>query len=203
MADRYEMLERAKQLLDKGVLSEEEYAHEKAKILNEPAGGAPPIQQGLESTASSPVSSTLAGAARPWGMDERTFCVLLHVSQFAGWLVPIAGFILPLTMWVTEKTKSELVDRHGRVVMNWVFSSIIYGVVSLILVGVLIGVPLLLALLVIEFIFALMGAVKASNGLVWSYPLSISFLPVQSDPEPPRSGSRPSELDSTTRGGTE
>ena len=41
---------------------------------------------------------------------------------------------------------------------------------------VVIGIPLLLAVLVLTIVFPIIGGVKANNGELWRYPLSIQFL---------------------------
>ncbi len=41
---------------------------------------------------------------------------------------------------------------------------------------VVIGFFLLLAIGVVAIVFPIIGAMKASNGEVWKYPLTISFL---------------------------
>jgi uncharacterized Tic20 family protein len=48
--------------------------------------------------------------------------------------------------------------------------------VSSLLLLALIGVPLLIALGMLCLIFPIVGAVKATSGVVWKYPLSIPFL---------------------------
>ena len=113
---------------------------------------------------------------RPWGMDESTFCMVLHLSPLAGYIVPVAGFVLPLVMWLTQKDENPTIDAHGRVVVNWMISSIIYAVVSVILFIVLIGVFTLFATFICGVVFMILGAVKASKHEVWNYPLSIPFL---------------------------
>jgi uncharacterized Tic20 family protein len=41
---------------------------------------------------------------------------------------------------------------------------------------VLIGFPLLFAVLILSIVFPIIGAVKAANGELWPYPLSIAFM---------------------------
>jgi len=53
---------------------------------------------------------------------------------------------------------------------------LIYGAICVVLIFVLIGIPLLIALGVIGVIFPVIGGVKANDGVVWRYPLSIQFL---------------------------
>jgi uncharacterized protein len=49
-------------------------------------------------------------------------------------------------------------------------------VVCAILVFAIIGIPLLIALGLVSVTFPIVAAIKANNGVVWKYPLSISFL---------------------------
>lgn len=133
-------------------------------------------------------------APRPWGMDEPTFCMLLHLSPLAGYVVPVAGFVLPLVMWLTQKDQSPAIDAHGRVVVNWMITAMIYFVVSLVLMLVLIGFLTFFATFICGVIFMILGAVKASKNEVWNYPLSIPFLgkppksPPSFDPAAPPEG---------------
>ena len=111
-----------------------------------------------------------------WGMDERTFLILMHVSVLSGLVVPLVGLILPIVMWQDGKNKSILVDEHGKNVVNWLISLTIYSIVSLILCLVIIGCVLLGILILLMIIFAIIAAVKASNEIVWDYPLTIKFF---------------------------
>lgn len=113
---------------------------------------------------------------RPWGMAENTFCMLLHLSQLAGYIIPLAGTILPIIMWATNKDQSEAVNKHGKVVFNWMISSFIYVLVGSILIIVIIGIPILIALGICSLIFIILGAVKANEGIVYNYPLAIPFF---------------------------
>jgi uncharacterized Tic20 family protein len=102
--------------------------------------------------------------------------MFLHLSLLAGMLVPLAGFILPILIWQLKKEEMPALDPHGKVVVNWIISSLIYAAVCGILVFVLIGIPMLLALFVLGTIFPIIGGIKANDGVVWKYPLSIAFL---------------------------
>jgi len=162
MDDRYDQLAKLDRLRADGVLSESEFAAEKARLL----------QAGTEA------------AYAPWGMPPRTFAMVMHLSQFAGFVVPVAGLVLPIVMWATEKDRSREIDRHGRVILNWMISSLIYTVVAIILCFVVIGFPLLIGLVVASVVFTIIGAVKASAGVCWPYPMSIRFLSLPNDEGP-------------------
>ena len=122
------------------------------------------------------VAPAAAGSAvQAWGMEVPTFCTVLHLSQFAGFVIPMAGWILPLVMWLTCRQRHPTIDHHGRVVVNWLISQFIYLIVGVALCFVLIGIPLVIALVVCGLIFPILGAVRASRGEVWNYPLAIPF----------------------------
>jgi hypothetical protein len=55
-------------------------------------------------------------------------------------------------------------------------SAIIYAIICIILMIVVIGIPLLFALGLVSLIFPIVGGIKASDGEVWPYPLSIKFF---------------------------
>ena len=63
------------------------------------------------------------------------------------------------------------VDTH-----RWIISAAIYAAVCFILVFLFIGVPLLMVLGVLAIAFPIVGGIKANNGEVWKYPLSIQFF---------------------------
>lgn len=109
-----------------------------------------------------------------WGMSEQTFCTVLHLGIFAGYLIPFLGWILPLVMWLTEKEKSQRIDTHGKIVVNWLITYLIFGVVLawIPFIGWLSGA----IMLVCNIVFAIIGAVKASEGETYQYPLSIRFI---------------------------
>lgn len=113
---------------------------------------------------------------KPWGQEVKTFCTLMHLAQFAGMLIPGAGIVLPLVMWLTNKDQSSIIDQHGRVIANWILSALIYGLICFILVFVFIGVIGFFVLFILNVIFIIVGAVKSQEDVVWTYPMSIKFF---------------------------
>ena len=149
---KYEDLNMLDNLRAKGAITEEEYQREKSKILN----------------------SNYTNYSDLWGMDEKTFLMVMHLSQFLG-LFTIVGYALPVVMWQTNKENAN-VDRHAKNILNFNISCVIYSFASLIMTFFVIGIPMLLALGIMYFIFVIMAAVKASNGEYWDYPASIKII---------------------------
>ena len=102
--------------------------------------------------------------------------MILHLSQFAGYVIPLAGLIAPIVIWQVKKTELPGIDAHGKVVLNWILSALIYGAVSFVLLFVLIGFLMFAVLGVMLVIFPIVGGIKANNGELWKYPLSIPFF---------------------------
>lgn len=157
----YEDLERLNALREKGAITEEEFQKEKKRILD-----------AVDDTTASPASTK----RKLWGMDEKGYTAMMHISQFAGILIPFAGFILPIVMWISGKEDSEMVDEHGKVVINWMISLAIYLVICGVLTVIGIGLLGLIALGVLNVIFVIKGAIKANEGVLWPYPMTIKIL---------------------------
>ncbi len=108
--------------------------------------------------------------------DSKTWGLILHLAQLGNYIVPFSGFIAPIVIWQLKKEEVGGIDEHGRNVVNWMLSMLIYGLVCGILCFVFIGFILGPALVVINIIYAVMGAIKANDGVIWKYPGTISFI---------------------------
>ena len=102
--------------------------------------------------------------------DTKTLAVLAHV------LAIFTGFVGPLIILLVSE--SDEAKKHAKAALNWQFSLMIYLVVSFILILILVGILLVIALYIMNIIFCVIAAVKASNREIYTYPLSIRFFDV-------------------------
>ena len=109
-------------------------------------------------------------------MKPNTLGILIHLSQLLNFCAPPCGIVIPIVLWALGKDKSPQVDQHGKIVLNWLISSFIYGLVIAILCFLLIGLLLVPVLAILMIAFPVIGAVKANEGTAWNYPLSIPFF---------------------------
>lgn len=107
--------------------------------------------------------------ARMWGM-------LLHLSVLAGFVIPIAGWVAPIIIWQVKKDELPEIDEHGKIVVNWMISGLIYGFLCFLLIFVLIGIPLMIMLGILCTVYPIIGGIKANNGEYWPYPGSLRFF---------------------------
>jgi len=145
--DIYSELERLKKLLDGGAITREEFEREKARLL----------------------SMNYSVQPDDWGLgiDEKSFTVLMHASQF------LSSFIAPLVMWLMFRNKSRLVDEAGKNILNFQISIAIY---CLILFLTCVGIVIIPFIGIAVVVFIIIAIIKALNGEQWTYPLAIRFL---------------------------
>ena len=111
-------------------------------------------------------------------MDQntKTWAMILHLSLFAGYVIPLAGLIAPIVIWQIKKEAMPELDAHGKTVVNFIISLVIYSFVAVLLTFVLIGIPILIALGIVGIVYPIIGGLKANNGELWSYPGILRLL---------------------------
>ena len=156
---KYEDLKILDELREKGSITEEEFQREKAKVLSE-------NERNSSATNMKPL----------FGMSQNTYLLLMHLSQFASWLIPYIGIIIPILMWTTNKDNNAEVDKHGRNILNFNISYAIYATVAAVLLLILVGFALLFVLFVVFVVAVVIASLKAANGEYWEYPFTIKFF---------------------------
>src|SRR6267143_4857009 len=109
--------------------------------------------------------------------DVRTWCVLCHAAALLGLFFHFLGHILgPLVVCLIKRGDSPEIDAYGKESLNFQISMLIYDAVAAILCIVLIGIPILIALWVLNTVFVIIASVKASEGKFYRYPITIRFI---------------------------
>jgi uncharacterized protein len=109
--------------------------------------------------------------------NVRTWCVACHLSALAGFLIPALGHIGgPLIVWLVKRGDSAEIDEHGKEALNFQISMLIYNVVAGILCLILIGFALLAILHIANVVFVIIAAVRASEGRMYRYPLTLRLI---------------------------
>ena len=100
--------------------------------------------------------------------NQRTLETLVHVLGI------FTYFIGALVVFLSSSDKE--VKRHARNALNWQISAASYMIISLVLMLIIIGFFLMIAVVILNLIFCIIATVKASEGKLWEYPLSIKFV---------------------------
>ena len=107
--------------------------------------------------------------------DNQTI-VIMHLSHLATFVFAFGSILIPLIFWFTQKEKIKDLDTHGKMILNFQFSVLIYSLVCIPLIFVGVGILGLLIILVLSIVYPIKNAIRASNQQVPVYPYSISFL---------------------------
>ena len=109
--------------------------------------------------------------------DIRTWRVLCHASALLGLFFHFLGHILgPLVVWLMKRGDSPEIDAHGKESLNFQISMLIYDAIAAILCFILIGIPILIALWVLNTVLVIIASIQASRGKFYRYPLTIRLI---------------------------
>jgi uncharacterized Tic20 family protein len=110
--------------------------------------------------------------------EERTWAMVAHLSGFLGFghLVPFANILGPLIVWVWKKDQFPLVDDQGKEALNFQITMTICFAITFALCFVLVGFAILAVLWPFYLIVMVIAAVRANEGVVYRYPLTIRFV---------------------------
>jgi hypothetical protein len=109
--------------------------------------------------------------------QTRTWCVLCHAAALLGIFFHFLGHIFgPLIVWLLKRGDSAEIDAHGKESLNFQLSMLIYDAVAFILCFVVIGIPILILLWLLNTVLVIVASIKASEGELYRYPLTIRFI---------------------------
>lgn len=109
--------------------------------------------------------------------NDNKLLAVTHLSQLLDYVTGFGGLIVPLILWASQKDKVYEMDEHGKAILNFQLSILIYCIISIPLIFLLgLGIILLISIAVIAFVFPIVNAIKASNGEIPYYPLSINII---------------------------
>ena len=109
--------------------------------------------------------------------EDNQLLVITHLCQLLTCFTGFGGLIVPLVIWVTQKDNVYKMDEHGKNILNFQLSIIVFSIIcipAILLLGL--GFIGLIIIGIIAFIFPIVNAIKTSNGEVPKYPLSINFV---------------------------
>jgi len=109
--------------------------------------------------------------------ENNTLLAVTHLSQLLYYVIGFGGFIVPLIIWLTSKNTIAGMDEHGKSIINFQLSMLLYIIISIpaiLLLGL--GILSLIGVGILGFVLPIVNAVKASNGEPPSYFMTIKFI---------------------------
>lgn len=110
--------------------------------------------------------------------EARNWATLCHLGGGLGiYLIPGLGHIIvPLVVWLLKKDDFAFVDDQGKEAVNFQISITLYLIAAGLSFLTCVGVVLFPVVLVADFALMILAAIRASNGELYRYPLTIRFL---------------------------
>lgn len=116
------------------------------------------------------MEEALDNKALTWGM-------LCHLSALAGLVgIPFGHLLGPLVVWLLKRRDFPFVEEQGKESLNFQISMTIYALIALFLVFAFIGIPVFIALAVLDVVFVIVASVRANSGRPYRYPLTLRIL---------------------------
>ena len=108
---------------------------------------------------------------------DKQLLVITHLSQLLTYVTGFGGLIVPLILWLTSKDKVLGMDDHGKQIMNFQLSLLVYALISIpaiLLFGL--GILTLIFTGILGFVMPIVNAVRANNNEDPSEFLTIQFI---------------------------
>ncbi|HEY5248534.1 MAG TPA: DUF4870 domain-containing protein [Dermatophilaceae bacterium] len=107
--------------------------------------------------------------------DQRNWAIAVHLSPFLAVLVGLT-FMGPLIIYIVCKDRGPFIRQHSAAALNFQLTMWIGLLVSVPLMFILIGFLTAGAIGIAMLVFPILGAVAASEGREYYYPISIPFV---------------------------
>jgi len=105
--------------------------------------------------------------ALPPTSDEKTLALLSHIVTF------VSNFIAPLIIYIIKKDESPFVAAHAKESLNFQLTILLTIIVLFITI---IGIFLLWIVGVYALVLVIIATIRASEGKLYRYPLTIRFI---------------------------
>ena len=106
--------------------------------------------------------------------EYRNLLVITHLSQYLDFVTGFGGLLVPLVIWLTTKDTVIGMNEHGKSVINFQLSLILYLIIGILLFGL--GILLLVFAGILSLVMPAINSIRASNGESPSYFGTIRFI---------------------------
>ncbi|MFW6042810.1 MAG: DUF4870 domain-containing protein [Marinilabiliaceae bacterium] len=108
--------------------------------------------------------------------DEKNWGMYCHLAGFAGLLIPFGNVLGPLLIWIIKKEEYPFVEVEGKEALNFQITVSIAAIIAGLLSVVLIGIPLLIAIVILAIIFMIKAIMETNEGRPYRYPFNLRLV---------------------------
>jgi len=109
-------------------------------------------------------------AFQPVSDNERMLGVLSHA------LTLIAGFLVPLVIYLLKKDDSLFIREHAKESLNFQLTLLIAYMVAILLIFIIVGIVLLPIIGLIQLVLVVVATINAADNKLYRYPFCIRFV---------------------------
>jgi uncharacterized protein len=140
-----------------------------------PPGGGPPSGPPPGGPPSGPPPGGPPGQPPLSGDQERLWAMLAHLLSFVAAYL-FLGFVAPLVVLLVFGPRSAYVRAHAVESLNFNLTWLLYGIIAVILAFLVVGILILIALGIAYVVLVIIASIRANNGELYRYPLTIRFV---------------------------
>jgi uncharacterized Tic20 family protein len=118
--------------------------------------------------------------------EDRQWAMFAHLSSLVAIWLGGMGFLGPLIVWLIKKDQSRFVDDQGKEALNFnlniLLAVVILGTLTApvafltLFLGLIVIIPLFLALGALAIIMPILAAMKANAGEIYRYPYILRIV---------------------------
>jgi uncharacterized protein len=109
--------------------------------------------------------------------ETRNWAMAAHLSSLSIYIgIPFGNILGPLIIWLVKRKIDPFIDEQGKEALNFQISILLYGLVAGALVLLLVGIPLLIALVIFDVVCVVLAAIRVSDGQPYRYPLCLRLV---------------------------
>ncbi|OWP86055.1 hypothetical protein BWK60_10805 [Flavobacterium covae] len=82
----------------------------------------------------------------PITKQEKNYASITHLSAFAKFIFPLGNYIIPVILWTSRKKNSFFVNFHGKQIINFQLSILVYTIVM-----IMISIPCIIGSILSNF----------------------------------------------------
>ena len=128
----------------------------------------------------SPVIGTPSAQEKQWAMFAHLSAILGAIVT--GHIFGIGCFLGPLIIWLVKRDTMPFVADQGKEALNFNITLAIVGAALFLMIlatfgiGVILAIPIAAVVAVGWLVLVIVGAVKASEGVVYRYPVALRLV---------------------------
>ena len=107
---------------------------------------------------------------------ERDWALFAHLSALLVYVTVIGGILAPFVIWLLKRDEMPFAATQAKEALNFQITVYLAALACGLLIFVLIGIPLLGALIVVHVVLTIIATMKASEGIAYRYPFNLRLI---------------------------